>query len=640
MKKKIIFIFSIVVIFIFSFYKISEIYLENKIKNSSIYKLTKEYSKNGTIETKYKFTINEKIFIEGIKFYDENNFEEAKKMFQKIQNLKVITHELEFYSNFYLNQCEWKIKGKGNFEYIKNSLDIMKEYSILSNETELIWQMVSSMSVDSQSRKEIIELLEIYIKDAHKLSLENKIKIKAFIAIMRMTNEEYGKSIYTYYDILYESEKIADERTRNKIQIKSYEYLANMYFILGEFESAIEYYNKAIAIPISDLNENAISKYGAYVNRTESYIELENYEKAEKSSKETEKIISYLPEDIAIGVKVFRYKNLLLLESRKNNFEKAEEYYKLSLKYLSEEKKGAFLNANMYIEVAYCEMLYLQKNYDLAIQKLNFLLEKDMEEKWGFDTSIYGLLSKIYKETNQIEKYLDAEKNINQIEKEFNEILKQDYLKFTKNSYLLDQLRNQEKNMRLKLFGLGGIILVAFLCIIASIKKIKKLDETNYIDFLTNIYNRKYMDYLSKKNLKSPVKMAIVMIDIDYFKKYNDFYGHPAGDMVIRKIAEIIKNNIRKNDIAIRYGGEEFLLILKDADFDAFKEIYERISQTLYHENIFHEKSEVSDRATLSFGVCFKKFEKKLDLKESIKEADEMLYLSKKNGRNRFTTKN
>ena len=87
-------------------------------------------------------------------------------------------------------------------------------------------------------------------------------------------------------------------------------------------------------IPVKNQTDNALAKYGTYINRSESYIQLKNYEKAKECSLETEKIIPYLPENIAVGVKVFRYKNLLLLESRKNNFEKAQEYYNLCLEYL------------------------------------------------------------------------------------------------------------------------------------------------------------------------------------------------------------------------------------------------------------------------------------------------------------------
>ena len=640
MKKKISCIFIFIMITIFSIYKISDISSEIKIKNSSIYKVANEYYTTNNINKNYNFSKAENSFLEGLEYYNSKDFEKAKLSFEESKKLDEYNPTISFYSNFYLNQCEKEISGQGDFFLIEKTLKTMKKYSVFSNETQMIWQMVSSVSFSSDSRRKMAELLENYIKDAHKLTLESELKIKVFTAIIKMTNEEYGKSIYLYYDVIYQSQKIKDEDLRSKFQIKSYEYLGNIYFILEEYDLAVSYYNKAISIPVKDFEKNAISKYGSYVNRTESFIEMKNYKKAEESSLETEKIISYLPDDIAIGVKVFRYKNLLLLESRKNNFKKAEEYYKLSLKYLAEEKREAFLNAIMYIELAHSEMLYLEKRYDEAIQKLNFLLKKDLEERWGFDNYIYTLLSKIYRETGQIEKYLEAEKNINKIEEEFNKNLKQDYIKFVKNRYVLDQLKNQEKVLRLKITGLAGAIFIAFICIILSIKKIKKLDETNYIDSLTNIYNRKYMEYLSKQNLKYPEKVAVVMIDIDYFKDYNDFYGHPAGDFVIKKIAEIIKNNIRKGDVLIRYGGEEFLLILRNTDFDIFNEIYKRITENLYKENISHQKSKVSDRVTLSFGVYFEHFKENLNLEKSIKKADEALYSSKKNGRNRFTRKN
>lgn len=127
------------------------------------------------------------------------------------------------------------------------------------------------------------------------------------------------------------------------------------------------------------------------------------------------------------------------------------------------------------------------------------------------------------------------------------------------------------------------------------------------------------------------------MADIDYFKQYNDFYGHPAGDNVIRKTAEILKKNIRKDDIIIRYGGEEFLIILKNCSLDVFKNIYDKTAEILNAENIAHEKSLVSDRITLSMGAVSQILYTGSDIKEAVKKADKALYLSKYNGRNRYT---
>lgn len=198
-------------------------------------------------------------------------------------------------------------------------------------------------------------------------------------------------------------------------------------------------------------------------------------------------------------------------------------------------------------------------------------------------------------------------------------------------------MRKNERIAKIKIITLGGFVFLALISIIMGAFQIKKLNRKNFTDALTLVYNRKYMDFLIKKPLKKPMNAAIVMIDIDYFKNYNDYYGHPAGDIVIKKTADILRKSLRKDDIVIRYGGEEFLLILKNADSEIFKDIYKRIAENLKNENILHEKSPVSDRVTISMGACFKHFEKTLNLKESIKEADKALYISKENGRNRFT---
>lgn len=638
MKKKLIFFLTVTALIYFSVFKFSNFSNENKIKTSPVYKTVNEYYTTGNISDKYpSASEKEKLFITGLKLYKENNFKDAEILFENILKSDEKDPAVLFYSSLYLNQCKNEINRHGDFTLVENSLNIMKNYSSLSNKTHFVWQLISSVMTDIESREKIIILLENYLKEAKDLTLESSLKIKGFTAMLKMANEEYGESIYMYYDILSEAQKIKNSESRAKIQIKSYEYLGNMYFILEDYETALKYYNRAIHIPVKNQTDNALAKYGTYINRSESYIQLKNYEKAKECSLETEKIIPYLPENIAVGVKVFRYKNLLLLESRKNNFEKAQEYYNLCLKYLKEDKGSAFLNGSMYVEIAHCEMLFFQGKYDEAIEKLNILLKKDLEEEWGFDTSIYFMLLELYKKTNQSEKYFETGKNIYRAEKKFNDNLKKDYIDFVKNSYVLDQMKKNERIAKIKIITLGGFVFLALISIIMGALQIKKLNRKNFTDALTLVYNRKYMDFLIKKPLKKPMNAAIVMIDIDYFKNYNDYYGHPAGDIVIKKTADILRKSLRKDDIVIRYGGEEFLLILKNADSEIFKDIYKRIAENLKNENILHEKSPVSDRVTISMGACFKHFEKTLNLKESIKEADKALYISKENGRNRFT---
>ncbi|MEN2258606.1 GGDEF domain-containing protein [Paraclostridium benzoelyticum] len=106
------------------------------------------------------------------------------------------------------------------------------------------------------------------------------------------------------------------------------------------------------------------------------------------------------------------------------------------------------------------------------------------------------------------------------------------------------------------LFLIGIIILVY--------KKMKKSKYESMKDPLCNVYNRRYLE-LYKKNVKSrDIPISILMIDVDYFKLYNDNYGHQCGDEVLKSISEVLKSSCRKSDMIFRYGGEEFCIVLKN----------------------------------------------------------------------------
>jgi two-component system cell cycle response regulator len=144
-----------------------------------------------------------------------------------------------------------------------------------------------------------------------------------------------------------------------------------------------------------------------------------------------------------------------------------------------------------------------------------------------------------------------------------------------------------------------------------------------YIDPLTKVYNRLYLEIIEEELRNRPY--AMIMIDIDYFKKINDTYGHLKGDEVLKHFAKIIKSVIRKNDYLIRYGGEEFLIILPEAN----KEIALKILQKIKFKLL---TSDFDIKYTFSAGVA----DENLEFFEKIKLADERLYKAKRNGRNQF----
>lgn len=150
-----------------------------------------------------------------------------------------------------------------------------------------------------------------------------------------------------------------------------------------------------------------------------------------------------------------------------------------------------------------------------------------------------------------------------------------------------------------------------------------------FTDPLTQTFNRNYLEEITPVlNLEH---YSLAMLDLDKFKLINDTYGHKAGDFVLVQASNIIKNSIRDHDILVRYGGEEFLLLVNNRG-NAKKDVCERIRENIAKEKFLYEGHEIG--VTLSIGLHTNPSLEK-NLQEAIKKADTMLYDAKKSGRNR-----
>jgi len=162
------------------------------------------------------------------------------------------------------------------------------------------------------------------------------------------------------------------------------------------------------------------------------------------------------------------------------------------------------------------------------------------------------------------------------------------------------------------------------------------------IDQLTGIYNRRYLDGSLKKILKlhsrTGSSLSVLMIDIDYFKKYNDTYGHDAGDDCLRIVASILSECvIREDDFIARYGGEEFVVVLPNTDENGTNLVAEKMLEKVRECNILHGASDISSFVTISIGGTTGIINHLQNGSDYIKAADKALYESKRNGRNRYT---
>jgi len=136
---------------------------------------------------------------------------------------------------------------------------------------------------------------------------------------------------------------------------------------------------------------------------------------------------------------------------------------------------------------------------------------------------------------------------------------------------------------------------------------------------------------------RTDIMLSVMLLDIDYFKKYNDTYGHNEGDNCLRIIAQAINNTItRKGDFAARYGGEEFAVILPSTDEAGSQNIAIKILNVIRELKIPHIQSP-NGIVTISIGITTGNKNNTRDLNNYLIKADEALYMSKNNGRNQFT---
>ncbi len=169
----------------------------------------------------------------------------------------------------------------------------------------------------------------------------------------------------------------------------------------------------------------------------------------------------------------------------------------------------------------------------------------------------------------------------------------------------------------------------------------KELEKLSMTDGLTKIANRRNFDITFDKEIKRAKRdkehLALIMIDIDFFKFYNDHHGHIEGDKCLIQVASIISSvTNRASDLVARYGGEEFVIILPYTTEAGAKKIATQLKEKMRENNIVHRSSKVKPYVTLSMGVFSAIPDNYLLPENMIKIADKALYEAKENGRNQY----
>ncbi|RJP77829.1 MAG: diguanylate cyclase [Desulfobacteraceae bacterium] len=167
----------------------------------------------------------------------------------------------------------------------------------------------------------------------------------------------------------------------------------------------------------------------------------------------------------------------------------------------------------------------------------------------------------------------------------------------------------------------------------------RKLEQLSISDELTGTANRRHFDKTFEREWSSAARnqypLSLIFLDIDFFKSYNDNYGHQAGDQCLKKIGEALNRNIRRShDLLARYGGEEFIILLPHTEMEEALNLSEKIRQSIEHINIKHEFSQIANHITVSLGVASAVPTPQTDSSYLVEQADAALYQAKNNGRN------
>jgi len=169
----------------------------------------------------------------------------------------------------------------------------------------------------------------------------------------------------------------------------------------------------------------------------------------------------------------------------------------------------------------------------------------------------------------------------------------------------------------------------------------KKLENASYTDSLTNLHNRRYFNFIYDREVRRAKRnkayVTFMMLDIDYFKQYNDTYGHVEGDYALKSVANVLKRTLKRpGDYVFRLGGEEFGVLLSDTNETNSANLAREICDAVRDFEIRHESSKVNQFLTISVGIVCCIADGALDEEVLISRADEMLYEAKEGGRDRY----
>ena len=595
-------------------------------------------------------------FILGYIELNEKEYESSRSRFDKvikqINRIKNIDMRISTYyelSRVYLNEKQ--------YEKSEEAFNNAKEIALNASRYDLIIEYMKDRSYEimytPDGNEKAIELLEEALKISEEIVYDKIEDVYIELGIAYW----YGGRLLESTEAKLEALSIAQAKGDEEKICKILTDLGAEHLAAKEYDEAADYLTKALEYKLNDKNEDAKSKTYALLNLSQLYIHTGEYDLAKETFEQLEEYIEKQDDDVfkedCFTTMLVSKANLL---TAMGDTSQALEVLKLAEERYNKRTDFRFYGMNVKFAEGYGDIYYKMGDYEKALSyhKEAEKLAKEMDVSEVQEEHN----EKIYKDYKALGDYDNAiaylEKN-NELKTEISRDKSKQYSQYLVSKFESD--KKEEELLKLQEYRSNtGKILICLVVItlIISIftytiyKKNKEINRLNKLfknlsvtDALTSVQNRRALDeflagnWALYKDTQAPI--SFIMLDIDYFKKYNDNYGHIKGDKALELVAKSIKQSCRKLDFVARYGGEEFTIVMLNTDKDEAISVVERINEDICNLNIKHEYSEVSDRVTISVGISTAYIGTTKDYEEYIKTADKALYKSKEKGRNTYT---
>lgn len=575
-------------------------------------------------------------FLAGVTAYAQGDYGTAAKEFMSAaERLQEQDDDfIKIYTYVLLNESlQYDERETEDFaENSQKALNYMAQSKEYRNNVDLCWRIASIFLENQENNKQGARLLEEYVTNVKGLKAESKVRLYGNIGQLYSIDGDYSVALqYCWRGLeLLESSPLIPNRS--KYMSKFLAVLGDNAYGLEQYQTAIEYYEQSLEIFQKREDDDLLADASlALVNEGAAYLELGQHKKVLSVLDELEELIPKIPESQKDDIQILWGNLRAQLYMNEGNLEQAEYELEAAKELLNTDDVEYSLNKDVYLDYSYARLYKEQGKFDEALELYRQIVTRSADAGLGLEKNAYSDMADIYMQENNMNAYIETREQYVEVIELKNQQLGTDYMEYSEKVHQYYSLTEQHQIRKIII----AVISVIGIMILADIVFwLIKWRKKSYTDPMSKLHNREYLTRYMRKNKKKLAgkPLTLLMIDIDYFKQYNDYYGHVQGDNGIKALAEILAESVRKKDLVIRYGGEEMLVILQETTADCAKDMAERVRKNLADKHISHEKSKVSDRLTVSMGI-YTVYYNGEDIFELIEKADELLYQAKRKGR-------